>query len=218
MVGDQQDMVSRLRAVLPARWFPDAAPVLDAVLAGIASIWAVVFGQLQYVQAQARIATASGSFLDMVAADFFGARLRREVGQNDDLLRRAIGLEMLRERGTRMGLQNALNDLTGRQPIIFEPARAADTRAWGAACGWGVAGGWGSLAMPFQCLVTAYRPQGGGVSSVAGWGAPVGGWGGGAIEYASACMVGGQVSDEAIASAVTGVIPAGTIAWLRISN
>ena len=218
MVGDLADMVTRLRAVLPARWFPDAAPVLDAMLSGVAAVWSAAYAQLQYVRAQSRIATASGSFLDMVATDFFGTLLRRQVGQDDDGLRRAIGLEMLCERATRPALQGMLDDLTGRAPVIFEPARAADTRAWGAACGWGVAGGWGSLAMPFQCLVTAFRPQGGGVSVVAGWGIPAGGWGGGAIEYASASMVGGQVSDEAIASAVAGIMPAATIAWLRISN
>ena len=95
---------------------------------------------------------------------------------------------MLQPRGTRAALVQALVNLTGRPPVVFEPARPPDTRAWGVACGWGVAGGWGSLAMPFQCLVTAFRPQGGGVSVVAGWGVPAGGWGGGAIEYATASM------------------------------
>jgi hypothetical protein len=72
--------------------------------------------------------------------------------------------------------------------------------------------------MPFQCLVTAFRPQGGGVSVVAGWGVPVGGWGGGVIEYANASMENEEVSDEQIAAAIAGVMPAATIAWLRISN
>ena len=218
MVGDQANMVSRLRAVLPARWFPDNAPVLDAVLSGLAGVWAVVYAQLQHVRMQTRIGTATGPFLDMVAMDLFGTRLRRQIGQDDNGLRRSIGLELLRERATRAALQEVLNDLTGRAPVIFEPAHAADTKAWGTACGWGVAGGWGSLRMPFQCLVTAFRPKGGGVSAVAGWGISAGSWGGGTIEYASASMVSEQVSDEAVVSAVTRVMPAATIAWLRISN
>jgi hypothetical protein len=218
MVGDRADMLARLRAVLPARWFPDAAPVLDALLSGAAAVWEAAYAQLQFVRAQTRIATASGLFLDLVAADFFGMRLRRKVGQDDDSLRRAIGLELLRERGTRGTLQGILADLTGRMPVIFEPTRPADTRGWGIACGWGVAGGWGSLSMPFQCLVTAFRPQGGGVSQVTGWGGTAGSWGGGTISYASLSMLGARVSDEEIAAAVTGVMPVATIAWMRISN
>src|SRR5664280_624176 len=120
MVGDLADMVTRLRAVLPARWFPDAAPVLDAMLSGVAAVWSAAYAQLQYVRAQSRIATASGSFLDMVATDFFGTLLRRQVGQDDNGLRRAIDLEMLCERATRPALQGMLDDLTGRAPVIFE--------------------------------------------------------------------------------------------------
>lgn len=211
-------MIGRLRAVLPARWFPDSAPVLDAVLSGLAGVWAVVYAQLQYVRMQTRIGTATGPFLDMVATDLFGSRVRRQIGEDDNGLRRSVGLELLRERATRMTLREVLSELTGRPPVIFEPAHAPDTKAWGAACGWGVAGGWGSLSMPFQCMVTAFRPQGGGVSTVAGWGISAGSWGGGTIEYASASMVSEHVDDEAILSAVARVMPAATIAWLRISN
>jgi hypothetical protein len=46
----------------------------------------------------------------------------------------------------------------------------------------------------------------------------VGGWGGGVIEYANASMENEEVSDEQIAAAIAGVMPAATIAWLRISN
>lgn len=218
MLGDQGDILGRLRTVLPPRWFPDTAPVLDGLLSGVANIWAAAYAQLQFVRAQTRIATATETFLDMIAADFFGVRLRRRVGQDDDSLRRTIGLEMLRERATRGALQRMLEDLTGRTPVIFEPTRPADTRGWGVACGWGVAGGWGSLSMPFQCLVTAYRPQDGGISRLSGWDEPAGSWGGGSIGYISLSMVGGLVSDDEIAAAVAGVMPVATTAWMRISN
>lgn len=223
--GDQADIVSRLRAVLPARWFPDAAPgaasntpVLDAVLGGIASVWAQVFSALRYAALQARIATATDIFLDMIGVDFFGTTMTRQPSESDTHYRARLLAAMLRPRGTRAALVQALVNLTGRTPVIFEPARPPDTGAWGVASGWGVAGGWGSLAMPFQCLVTAFRPQGGGVSVVAGWGVPVGGWGGGAIEYANPSMEGEEVSDTQIAATVAGVMPAATIAWMRISN
>jgi hypothetical protein len=218
MIGDRTDMVSRLRALLPARWFADTAPVLDATLTGFAALWTTAYEQLEFVRRQTRIATASGSFLDMIATDFFGTRLCRRVAQDDTAYRRAIGLELRRVHATREALRGALQDLTGRSPLIFEPARAADTKAWGVACGWGEAGAWGSLRMPFQCLVTAFRQKGGTLADVVGWGGPSGGWGGGAFCYASLEMMTGRVTDEDIAAAVAGAMPVSAIAWMRISN
>ena len=83
MTGDQQDMMARLRTVLPTRWFPDSAPVLDGLLSGLASGWSWAYQQLQYVQAQTRIATATDVWLDIIANDYFGGRLGRRAGQSD---------------------------------------------------------------------------------------------------------------------------------------
>jgi hypothetical protein len=218
MMGDQNDMVSRLRALLPARWFADTAPVLDATLTGFAAVWTAAYEQLEFVRRQTRVATANGSFLDMIAKDFFGTRLCRRVAQDDVAYRRMIGLELRRVHATRDAVKAALEDLTGRPPLIFEPTRPADTKAWGVACGWGVAGAWGSLLMPFQCLVTAFRQRGGSLSDVVGWGGPAGAWGGGAICYASLSMMTSQVTDEDIAAAVARAMPVSAIAWIRISN
>ena len=80
MTGDQQDMLARLRAVLPTRWFPDSAPVLDGLLSGLASGWSWVYQQLQYVKAQTRIATATDIWLDIIADDYFGSSLARRTG------------------------------------------------------------------------------------------------------------------------------------------
>ena len=101
--------------------------------------------------------------------------------------------------------------------MILEPARPVRYRRRA----WRVAGERRRLGQPryaFQCLVTAFRPQGGGVSVVAGWGVPAGGWGGGAIEYATPSMESEEVSDAQVAATVAGVMPAATIAWMRISN
>src|SRR5277367_3073021 len=105
MIGDQQDMCSRLRAVLPTQWFPDSTPVLDAVLSGFASGWSWVYGILQYVRAQTRIATASDVWLDVIAMDFFGDRLIRWPNQDDGVLRDRITRELFRERGTRTAVR-----------------------------------------------------------------------------------------------------------------
>ncbi len=224
MLGDSEDMLTRLRAVLPTRWFPGDAPILDALLHGLAWAWAWCFGLLGYVRTQTRIATATDVWLDIIAEDFFGTSLRRPPGQDDDVLRRRIRLELFRDRATRAALSRALLDLTGRAPAIFEPARATDTGAYAGTgaeatgLGYGVAGGWGSLDLPFQCFVTALRPNDSGIASVAGWGGPGGGYGTGAIQYASLAMVQGQVTDTDIAGAIAAVMPAASIAWIRISS
>jgi hypothetical protein len=226
MTGDQADMLRRLKAVLPHGWFADETPALDALLGGLASVAAGLHALLRYVRMQTRIATAAGIFLDLIAQDFFGPQLIRSVGQSDNAFRANISADLLRERGTRNAVINVLTDLTGRMPVVFEPSRPADTGAWGIAAAYGTnstpsaggAGGWGSLMLPFQCFVTAYRPQGQGVASVTGWGQPAGGWGGGIIEYASLSLLQGQILDADINAAIAGVMPVSSIAWTQISN
>jgi len=77
--------------------------------------------------------------------------------------------------------------------------------------------------LPFQVFVTAFRPLGTGVPIVGGWGhspggpAP-GGWGSGAMEYASLAMVQSQVTDADINRAIASTVPVAVTAWTRISN
>ena len=186
-------MLARIKAVLPARWFPDETPLLDGLATGLADAAAWLYALLANVKLQTRLATATGGFLDMIAQDYFGARIVRRAGQGDASFRARIQTELFRERGTRGALISVLQDLTGRTPVVFEPARPADTRAWGVALGYGLAGGWGSLMLPFQCFVTAYRPVSSGSDA-------------------------GEITDADIAAAAAGVMPVAAIAWLRISN
>jgi len=223
--GSPSDILARLKAVLPANWYADTTPILDGLLAGLAAGWSGLYGLLQTVRLQTRIATATGGFLDMIAQDFFGGRLVRRIGQSDDALRGRITLELLRERGTRGSIAAVLTELTGHAPQIFEPARATDTGGYGVAgaMGYGVAGKWGSLMLPFQAFVTAYRPSSSGIAAVAGYGSTAGGsgaggWGVGTIEYADLAMVQGQVTDADIYQAVADVLPVATIAWTAITG
>lgn len=218
MTGDLQDMLARLRAVLPARWHGEANATLEAVLAGLAEAWAWAHRMVAEARAQARIATATGRMLDMAADDYFGRRIHRRAGQGDMSFRGVILRELLRERATRPALEAALRDLTGRAPIVFEPRRPADTGAWGIALGYGSAGGWGSLALPRQCFVTARRPLGAGIAGLDGWGGGAGGWGGGSVAWASLAMLEGQVTDADIHAAVAAVLPATAVAWVRITD
>jgi hypothetical protein len=223
MIGDTNDMLARLAALLPLRWFPDATPVLSAVLSGLSDGWAWLYTMLGYVREQTRIATATDSFLDLISQDFLGGSLSRRFGETDSAFRARIQRELLRPRATRPALVAELTNLTGRAPIVFEPSRPADTGAWGRALGYNAGGGWGSMMLPFQFFVTAFRPLGSGVPSVGGWGhipagQAAGGWGTGAIEYASLAMVQSQVPDADINTAIATTVPVAVTAWTRISN
>lgn len=219
MVGDSADFLTRLRAVLPTRWFSDASPVLNGVLAGLADTWQRIYYLYNYALMQTRVATASDFWLDRISTDFFGPRLPRRSGEADAAFRIRILRELRRERGTRMALCSALTDLTGRAPGIFEPARPGDTGGYSiGGVGYCVGGGYGSLQMPYQCFVTAYRPSASGIAYAAGYNIATGGYGAGAVQYASLTMLTGQVTDADIMAVVAGVLPVATTAWVRISS
>ena len=47
-VGTQDDILARIKALLPYRWFPDSTPVLDALLSGIAWGLALVYSLIAH--------------------------------------------------------------------------------------------------------------------------------------------------------------------------
>jgi hypothetical protein len=213
MIGDGNDMVRRMRATLPAGWFGDISPNLQAVLSGFGSAFSSCYDLIQYTISQSRILTAISSFLDLVAADFFGSGLARFPGESDTSLRSRILAALLQPRATRSALINVLQRLTGRIPIVFEPARPQDTGSYThGGAGYCVGGGWGNLELQFQFFVTAFRPTGGGIAQLAGYSV------GGIPVYGDLSMVAAQVSDSAILAAVAGIVPTCTIAWTRISS
>lgn len=223
MVGDIQDILGRIKAVLPRGWFADVTPVLDSILSGASAGWSFLYSQLALVKSQGRLSTASGFGIDLFAADYFGPQLPR-MGASDNSYRARITKSLLRPQCTRAALAAILTDMTGRPPTIFEPLRPADTGAYSTgssgpyALSYSVAGAWGSPAMPFQAMVIAYRPPETGIPIVAGWGAGEGSYGMGAIEYATPAMSQVQVADQDIFSAIASVAPIGTTLWARISN
>jgi hypothetical protein len=224
--GDQTDILSRLKAVLPGRWFPATAapglpsttPVLDALLSGCAAGWAFCYSLLAYVRLQTRIATGTDIWLDVMAEDYFGPALSRFVNEGDPAFSLRIRANLLPELGTRAGLIAAVTLLTGTPPIVFEPTNARDTGGWGIRMGYGVAGGWGCSLLPFQAFITVTRPRGGSLSNVNGYGGFLGGYGAGASMYASAAMSAANVPDAAIYQTVADAAPAGTIMWTRLTG
>lgn len=130
MTGDQEDILKRLKAVLPP-WFGTDTPIMDAVLSGPAKAFSSIYTLVQYAILQTRIATATDGWLDIIARDFFALGFRRRKLEPDATYRSRILDEILRARSTREAVSKALFDLTGVEPDIFEPARIADTGALG---------------------------------------------------------------------------------------
>ena len=131
MIGDQADVLYRLKSVLPP-WFGTVTPTLDAVLSGPAFIGSGLYSLIQYALLQTRIATATDGWLDLIAKDFFALAFQRRASEPDAAYRQRILAEIVRPRVTRMALSNAVLDLTGIAPIIFEPSRCKDTGTFGA--------------------------------------------------------------------------------------
>ncbi len=204
--------------MLPGRWFADDAPVLEAVLSGMGQAWAGVYTLLQQVRAQTRIATANGIFLDIAAQDYLGSGLPRRAGEADAAFSARLRLNLLAPRATRAGLVEAVTNLTGRAPAVFEPLNVADTGGYNVNTGYGVAGGYGSMTMPYQFLVTVYRPNDLPANHAGGYGAGPGGYGDAPMFYASAAELAGNVSDAEIYAMVASVVPTSSIAWTKITN
>ena len=215
MTGDSNDMAARLRSMLPAGWFgeADATPVLGALLLGLGTAFSAFWSLLQAVIAQARIATASGGFLDLISADFFGAGLVRLPDEQDGAFRVRIQDGVLRPRGTRAAIILAMQQLTGKSPIVFEPANTADTGGYSiGGVGYCVGGGWGSLGLPYQFFLTVLRPSGGGIAEIAGYGSA------GIPVYGSLSMETAGVPDSMIIASVPPLLPAATTAWMRLAD
>jgi hypothetical protein len=213
MIGDIDDFVRRLRGVLPRGWFADIAPVAESILASVSVAWQANFGLITTVRALARILTATGPFLDMISTDFFGSALPRRVGEGDEGFVRRIEYELFRPRGTRGAVDLALFQLTGRYPLVIEPARPGDTGGYSlGGVGYCIAGAWGNLDLRNSCFVTAYRPLGAGIAEIAGFGT------GGPIVYGSLSMVEAAVTDADIFESVSAVLPLGCTAWVGIQS
>jgi hypothetical protein len=208
-------MAGRIRAILPNGWFgeADTTPVLGSLLQSIGTAFSSFWSLLQSVILQTRIATASGSFLDLIGADFFGSAMVRFPDEQDGEYRIRLMDGILRPRATRDALSLALLQLTGRSPVIFEPARTTDTGGYTiGGIGYGQGGGWGNLALPFQFFVTIFRPSGGGIAELAGYGT------GGVPVYGSLSMELASLPDSAIVASVPPLLPAATTAWMRLTN
>lgn len=151
MTGDQSDIAGRLRSALPAGWFPlpsatgqaSTTPVLDGVLNGLAWPFAYVYSLLAYARQQARIATSTGSFLDMTSAQFLGSTLPRHTGEADAAFRARILAALFPARNTRAAVISAVQTVTGAAPRVIEPMQAGDCKGLGSRSAHTAGGGYG---------------------------------------------------------------------------
>lgn len=227
MTGDLTDIVSRLCNVLPKRWFSEQSPNLKAILTCIATPWVWLYDVISYVVMQTRLRTATDEWLDLIANDFFGQKIKRKSSEADFAYRLRIQTALLRGAATRAAVSAGMEYLIGTKPVIFEPANCMDTGSYAALTGnpnmpatgfaYGQAGGWGSLGLPFQFFVSATRPVMPGVSMLAGYGTSGGGYGEGAISYVDLALLPGHVTDQDIRSTLCSLLPVNAIAWLRIN-
>lgn len=227
MTGDQTDCYQRLRAALPAGWFPP--PVLDAggspllitvidrLLWAMAWGLALVFGLLDDIRRQTRLATAADGWLDLWAGDFFGAGLPRNGNEGDAGYRSRIQVQLFRQRATRPALAKILEELTGNTPAIFEPGRPGDCGGYGLpVIGYGCAGHYGSQQLPYTAFVVVYRPASIGAANVPGYGAPQAGYGIGTRYIAAGTLL--SLTDLNIFNAIEAVRPVGVQVWVQLRD
>ncbi|WP_459987436.1 hypothetical protein [Komagataeibacter kakiaceti] len=191
----------RIRMLLPLGWFPaapatgeaESAPVLNAMLQGFGCMFAWIWAMLAGTNDQTRLATMSDAFLDMFAADFFGATLTRGQGESDSAFRTRIEEALFPSLGTRPDVVNVITDETGAPGRVIEPRNAADCKG----------------------LATTARPAAGGGY---GYGAPGLRYGSRAVPFALfAQLPTGDMNPPAnqTLTRIATVMPAGTVAWMQ---
>lgn len=217
--GDSADILSRVKQLLPRRWFSWGAPIRDAILGGISDGAAKCYDLYFYAKLQTRISTSTGPFLDLIAYDYLGRTLPRGT-LNDDAYRQLILVSILMPRVTRAAMIAIITRITGNVPDVFEPWNTYDTGAYGVpTMGYGIGhGGWGNMHLPGESFLKIYRGEGSGVPNVAGWGSILGGWGVGLIEWIGTHIGLTGITDDFIFQIINQTRPTGSAVWVQFAN
>jgi len=224
VTGSSDDILHRIRRVIPKGWFAFTAAFLDALIGGISDSASWCYGLIGYAKAQTRLATVFGIWLDIFAYDFLGLTLTRN-GAQDSAFRAITRATILQERVTRAGMIAAITQLTGRAPLVFEPWNTFDTGGYSGlnqtcgSFGYGVGqGGYGNMNLPGQIFMTVFRGSPSGVPNVSGYGAGAGGYGVGAIAYVGASSQQVGITDDIILRVINLTKPTGTTVWVKFSG
>ena len=109
---------------------------------------------------------------------------------------------------------DALTDLTGKAPYVFEPWNPGDTGAWDVGTfAWDIAGGWGDTCLPAQAFVNVI-PPGAGIPSAPGWDIALG-WDVGGM-WGDMNMIDGTITDQDIYDTINKTRPTGAIVWTQL--
>lgn len=142
--GDQTDVLTRLRSVLPQSWFPQPGsatigtaqsptPILESILAGFAEGLSWIYSLLQFALQQTRLGTSSGGWVDLAALDYFGNNLPRANGESDAAYIARIEANLFQPANTRGAIQQAVENVTGSAVRMIEPWQPNDNARYGVA-------------------------------------------------------------------------------------
>lgn len=219
--GDSENILQRVIALLPRRWWAWTAPLRDAIIGGVSDLAEWSYSLILFARSQTRLATANGIFLDILCYDFLRRNLKRDE-LNDLDFRRLIKATIFAERVTRKGMSTAVETLTGKAPWIFEPWNTGDTGAYSNASqtypqfGYGVGvGGYGNMNLPGQVFMQVKRGASSGVPAVDGYGGYAGGYGVGSIEFVDSDTALSGITDEQIEQLIVHTKPTGVTVWMQ---
>jgi hypothetical protein len=214
-LGGSDDIIRRVKLLLPKGWWNDVAPIRDAIIGGVADAAAWSYGLIAYAKKQTRVAWATDFWLDIVSKDYFRFELSRKVNEPDDKFRLRIQKELIRERVTRQGMIDALTDFTGKVPYVFEPWNTGDTGAWDEGhFAWDISGGWGDTCLPAQSFVNVV-PPGAGIPGAPGWDCAAMGWDIGGM-WGDMSLIAGAITDADIYATINKTRPTGAIVWTQL--
>lgn len=219
--GSKLDVYSRLIAQLP-NWFGSDHINLDSILAAFVDTASFHYQQYLYVVLQTRIKTATDINLDIISSDFLGDELPRRTGETDDSFRTRILATLLREKATRQAMINAIFNLTGIKPIIFEPWNASDCGGYNVyqKMGYNTAGAYGSGSFAYQAFIDVYVDPYQGMSRYSGYNNYFGGYNavGGLADlwYGGSSIQQTIISDSDIYKLINLTKVFGTVIWTKI--
>jgi hypothetical protein len=215
-LGGADDIIRRVKLLMPKGWWNDAAPIRDAIIGGLSDVSAWCYSLIVYAKKQTRVASATDLWLDILSKDYFRFELPRRVNEQDEAFRTRIQKELIRERVTRKGMNDALTDLTGKTPYIFEPWNTGDAGAWDVGTfALDIAGGWGDTCLPAQSFVNVI-PPGAGIPGAPGWDCAALGWDIGGM-WGDMNLISGTITDQDIYDTINKTRPTGAIVWTQLS-
>lgn len=221
-IGSHEDVYSRIIAQLPPWFGADPNLILDIIIEAFVNTGTFHYTQYGYAKLQTRIATATDINLDNISKDYLGDELPRRINESDELYRARILATLLREKCTRRGLRLAILNLTGIEPIIFEPWNPSDCGGYNVVTNlaYNTAGRYGSGSFAYQGFIDVFVDSFTGMSNYSGFNNYFGGYN--AYGGLATFWYGGEsintniITDSDIYTLINLTKVYGTVVWVRI--